>query len=159
MSKGNANFVQMRMVVDTTGAYNNTDGVEILRGSSIGASLPDAKLSFTYWYRFVCPPNFAGGLTIEASVYSVWDGDIYCKTEWQAGGDGEDPAVHFGSSGYAAVTLVADQRAIISSVAATTVMAGDVVMAAFYRDATNVADTLGHAMNVCSIVFTWYEYS
>ena len=159
MGKSKSRMIQLRRIVDALGAYNTTDSVDILRAASgRGVLLPSAKVSFGYGADFICGPNFAGGLTIAALVRS-YDGDVYCMTSWAAGASGQDYDAHFGGEGFSAVALTFNVQQIIQTATVSDAAVGDVVRGWFRRDATNIADTISAAVELCALIFTWYEYS
>jgi len=139
--------------VPALAGYNDTDSTEITM-NSVGSSithlmwgpaliLPDSKLSYGGG-RFLVPADYASDMTSKAVIGSTISANIYGDNRYYAGECSEGHDTHSDATGYAATAIVgaAIMQNCIQSLSVSSIGTSDIVQLVYYRDATDVLDTI-----------------
>jgi hypothetical protein len=109
---------------------------------------------------FIVPTDFKSGLTIEAIVRPNGAGDVYCRSNGGYAECAEVWTTHTYTSGYQAITVAAGvPNSCIQSQSLGSAVIGDIVTCSFYRDATDILDTIGDIVYLVGFLVTYVAKS
>jgi len=137
--------------------YNSTGAAELDLAVFIAGNPPtrgpfillaDATLSLAYG-RSVVPDDFISGLTTTGVLLTAADGDAYVTNEARLGACSASFASHLDFTGYSAIAVTSNTILTLNCIqelSATSAAKDDFITATFYRDGTDVLDTIGDSM-------------
>lgn len=132
--------------VTTTGAFGSiAPSVPLPAAISIGTTI------------FSVPQDFASAMTVQAVVAPELAGNVYSTITVYYGACGQNYNAHTDSSGgYTATAIATGEWNCINSVSLSSAAVDDIVLVRFFRDGTDVLDTVSGAVWFFG---AWVEYT
>lgn len=148
-----------RFLVQATGLYNVTNSVYIEHEDNVlGWPMPDAKESQCYGV-FRVPSDYVSTGFFQGYVIGGGNGDAAMRLYAVYGADGEAYNAHSAQSSamrYPTLTLnQIDEADDSSSVALSSLAAGDVVELRCYRDGTDISDDINATVYFVGFIFSY----
>lgn len=131
-----------------------TDATHMVLGLQ-GYGMPDAVSSLLYGV-FMVPPDFVSGMTIAAVVVPEGTGNLRWSLTANYGADGQNTGSDHAATSGATTTGVTDLvRDVLPTVALADAAIGDYVGVQFFRDGSNVLDTVGDFVNLQGLLVSY----